>query len=131
MPLGIKLVNDANEDIKLEGEIQTGSILINTALSVEVFKTKGYAGGSVEIPAWTDANVAFMVCSTLGGTYVKCRDDFGYPVVISGVKTAEAGSYKIPDVVFNHPYFHIRSEASANEALVNQAAARSLVVYLK
>ena len=111
--------------------VKNATIAINTALVTAPITSEEFTQGSIEVgETWTAANIAFMICDTVNGTYVKARDDSGSPYVISGIKTAEAGSYKIPPEVLVHPYFKPRSESTA-EALVNQTAARALKIYLR
>lgn len=107
----------------------TVGIIINKAITTTV-DARGASGGIIITPAlWTDAKMAFKVCSTSGGTFVPLRSASGAIVEITGVVVDASGAYPLPAELFGAPYFQIWSENGGSD--VNQAAARSLVVALK
>jgi hypothetical protein len=108
--------------------VVAAAIAINTAES-NVINMSDFSGGQVLTPAaWTDAPIAFKVCSTPDGTFVPLRTQAGALVEITNV-VANAAAYPLPDELFGALYFKLWSETAGSDT--NQTAARSLVVALK
>lgn len=110
------------------------TILQNAALS-DAFDMRGREGGMVEVPdGWTDANIGFKVCGTLGGTYVVAKDKTGVPIQISGVNTTTGAAYAIPVELYAAHYVKVWSKhkTAATETDVNQTgSAKTLKLMLK
>ncbi len=86
--------------------------------------------GMVGVPsAWTSAAIGFKVCDTENGTFSPLRDESGAIVQISGVQTAAAAFYKLPDALRGALFMKLWSQSGGVDA--NQAADRSLVVTAK
>lgn len=129
MPLGFKLVNDANDEYILNGKTKTATIASGAALSGEI-DLEGYLQGAIITPStWTAAAITFVAASVSGGTFVPVRDSYGNEVSIPTVATGAANSYAVPAEVMTHNVMKIQSGVTG--ATVNQAAARTLSVVLK
>jgi hypothetical protein len=86
--------------------------------------------GLVGVPSvWTSAALGFQICDTVDGTYSPLRDEAGSVVQVSGIQTAAAAWYKLPDALRGARFVKLWSQNSGANA--NQAAARSLVVIIK
>ena len=106
------------------------TIPINTAIS-NLVGMSDYSGGLIIVPStWTDASIGFKTCDTQDGTFVPLRSQAGSLVQITGIQTAEADAYPLPDELFGALYFKLWSCTAAGVD-TNQAAARALTVILK
>lgn len=127
-----------DKDMVLDGvaigratDIRTATIVSGAALS-DAIDMRIFVGGHIFIPAeWTAANIGFKVCATADGTFVILCDASGDPVEISGVQTAEARAYPLPDETFSSAYMKVWSKNTASATDVNQAATRTIGLVLK
>lgn len=86
--------------------------------------------GVVGVPAaWTSAAIGFKVCDTEGGTFSPLRDEAGVVVQISGVQTAAAAWYKLPDALRGALFMKLWSQSAGVDA--NQAADRAMTIMAK
>ena len=110
------------------------TIAINTAIS-GVLDTRYWSAGFVLIPsAWTAANLGFKFCDTSDGTFTIAKDEYGVPIQIASISTAESFWYQFPEPqIFAGHFVELWSKSATAAATtdVNQAAARSLTVILK
>jgi hypothetical protein len=84
--------------------------------------------GMVYIPAWTSASLGFQVSSD-GVTYTQLRDETGALVQITGIQTATASWYKLPEALHGAKYFKLWSQTSGSDT--NQGAERACKLMLK
>ena len=82
--------------------------------------------GLVHIPAWTAANLAFKVASSLDGTYAPLRNASGALVEISGIQTAAPGWYRLPEELNGASFVKMWSETAGSD--VNQGAERAIQI---
>ena len=108
----------------------TATITISTALSsaVDFSKFIGDAG-MIRVPAWTAASMAFYVAEDQYGTYAPLRGSTGSIIEITGIQTAAAAWYPLPAELKGAAWVKVWSETSGSD--VNQAAARTLILYVK
>jgi len=86
--------------------------------------------GLVKIPAaWTSAGLGFQAAESADGTFVPLRDQSGAIVEISGIQTAAAGWYKLPDEL--HGAMRVKLWSQTSGSNTNQGAARDLVIAVK
>ena len=106
------------------------TIAASAALSNAV-DMREYVGdaGLIYIPAWTAASLGFYVSDAYAGTYAPLRDDAGAVVEISGIQTAAAAWYKIPEELRGAAWVKLWSETAGSD--VNQAAARACMIFVK
>jgi len=109
------------------------AFVINTAISGAI-SLEHWIGGQVVVPsAWTAANMGFKVSDSATGTFTILKDDVGTPVQISNITTNASYAYSLPTELFKSRYIKLWSKSATAGTVtdVNQAAARSLSVYLK
>lgn len=86
--------------------------------------------GMVGVPStWTSAAIGFKVCDTADGTFSPLRDEAGSIVQISGVQTAAAAFYKLPDAMRGALFMKLWSQNGGVDA--NQAADRAMTIMAK
>lgn len=86
--------------------------------------------GMVGVPsAWTSAAIGFKVCDTADGTFSPLRDEAGSFVQISGVQTAAAAFYKLPDALRGALFMKLWSQNGGVDA--NQGADRAMTIMAK
>ena len=113
--------------------LQKLSVTIDASAAVsDAIDFRNYAGGMILMPAaWTVADIGFKVCGSGDGTFAPLKDRsnaYGTDVSIDGPVASAA--YPIPPFVFAAPYVQLWShDGSGNDT--NQAAERTLIVYLK
>lgn len=101
-----------------------------------------YVFGLVRVPsAWTGARIGFLmaVVDTMrtdyageaAPEYVYVKDSSGNWVVVTGIDTAEAGWYEIPDAVMKGGFIKPVSVKTGSEALEPQLGDRDLVFFFK
>lgn len=103
--------------------------IANGAALSDPIDLKNYFGslGLVRVPsAWTGASMGFQVSDSLDGIYSPLRDNTGILVEVSGIQTAAAAWYQLPDALRGALFFKLWSETSGSG--VTQAAERVLTV---
>jgi hypothetical protein len=86
--------------------------------------------GLVGIPAaWTSAALGFKVSPTADGTFSPLRDETGSIVQVSGIQTAAAAYYKLPDALRGAMFVKLWSQTAGSDA--NQAADRLMTLVAK
>lgn len=123
--------------------MQTLTIANGAAISDAMYLGESVGdAGMIYIPAWTAANLGFQVGvptpgtgrtspgeGTEPGTYVPLRDEAGSIVQISGIQTAAAGWYKLPDALRGAGWVKAWSQNAGSD--VAQGASRAMVVVAK
>lgn len=86
--------------------------------------------GLVGVPAaWTSAALGFKVADKSGGTFSPLRDEAGSIVQISGIQTAAAAWYKLPDALRGAMFIKLWSQNAGSDA--NQGADRVIQLMAK
>ena len=116
-------------------ELETRTVSATMAVAItEAISMEHWIGGQVVVPsAWTAANIGFKVCDTADGTFVILKDDVGTPIQISNITTDASYAYSLPTEIFKARYMKLWSKSATAGTVTdaNQAASRSLSVYLK
>jgi hypothetical protein len=106
--------------------------IANGAAVSDPIEMANYFGnlGMVRVPgAWTGASMGFQVSDALSGIYSPLRDETGGLIEVTGIQTAAAAWYKLPDALRGALFVKLWSETSGSG--VNQAADRILTVVVK
>ena len=119
-------------DPGLIASLVTTYIASGASESISPIDMRGFAGGMVKIPAvWTEANLAFKVCESPGGTFAPLKDDVGSLVKITTITTDASYWYAIPSTVFSAHYVKLYSVDTSDDSAEAQGAARDIYVSLK
>lgn len=119
-------------DVSMTKHVTYTVIIANGQAESDVIDISHFVGdaGVITIPsAWTAASIGFKVSATSTGTYSALRDEFGNIVQVTGIQTAAAGVYKLPDALRGVLYLKLWSHNAGVSA--NQGADRVITLSVK